>query len=67
MQLASLEAYVRIEQGRPEAVVEFRTVEGWKRERIIGMDGTIRLPILEIELPMAELYERVIFTADEAV
>ncbi len=66
LQLPSLEAYVRIEQGRPEAVVELRTLEGWKRERVFGLDGIIRLPTLEIELPLAELYERVIFTPAEA-
>ena len=65
LQISSLEAYVRIEQNRPEAVVEFRTVEGWKRERITGLDGIIRLPSLEIELPLAELYERVIFGSEE--
>ena len=65
LQLASLEAYVRIEQSRPEAVVEFRTVEGWKRERVIGVGGIIRLPTLEIELSLAELYERVVFDSGE--
>ena len=60
-QLPSLEAYVRIEQTRPEAVVEHLTPEGWKRECVLGLEGTIRLPSLEIELPMAELYERVVF------
>ena len=62
-QLPSLEAYVRIEQTHPEAIVEHLTSEGWKRDRILGLDGVIRLPSLEIELPMAELYERVIFPA----
>ena len=62
-QLPSLEAYVRIEQTHPEAIVEHLTAEGWKRDRILGLDGTIRLPSLEIELPMAELYERVVFSA----
>lgn len=66
LQLASLEAYVRIEQSRLEAVIEFRTVEGWKRERVVGLDAVIRLPTLEIELPLAELYERVVFPSDEA-
>ena len=67
LQLPSLEAYVRIEQERPEVVVEMRTLEGWKRERVIGLDGTVRLPALEVELPLAELYERVIFGSEESV
>ena len=59
--LGSLEAYVQIEQDRPEVVVERRTIEGWQRERFTGLDAIIRLPTLAIELPLAELYERVTF------
>ena len=59
--LGSLEAYVRIEQDRPEVVVERRTLEGWMLERLTGLEAVIRLPTLEIELPLAELYERVTF------
>ena len=61
LQLSSLEAYVRIEQNRPEAVVEHRTLEGWKIERTVGLEGMIRLPSIGIELPLAEIYERVEF------
>jgi Uma2 family endonuclease len=63
LQLASLQAYARIEQDRPEAVVERRTLEGWKAERLTGLDAIVRLPTLEIELPLAELYERIQFPA----
>lgn len=59
--LHSLEAYVRIEQDRPEVVVERRTIEGWQLERITGLDAVVRLPTLEIELPLAELYEWLTF------
>lgn len=61
LQLSSLEAYVRIEQSRPEAVVEHRTLEGWRLERAIGLEAVIRLPSIGIELPLAELYERIEF------
>ena len=61
LSLGSLEAYVRIEQGHPEVVVERRTIEGWQMERLIGLDAVIHLPTLEIELPLAELYERITF------
>ena len=61
LELGSLEAYVQIEQDRPEVVVERRTIEGWKLERLTGLDAVVRLPTLEIELPLAELYERVTF------
>lgn len=63
LNLGSLQAYVRLEQDRPEAVVERRTLEGWKLERITGLDAVVSLPGLEIELPLAELYERVVFPA----
>ena len=66
LQLPSLEAYARIEQERPEVVVERRTFEGWKPERIIGLEGVIRLPSLEMELPLAELYEGMTFPPESA-
>ena len=61
LQLPSLQAYVRIEQDRPEVVVDRRTPEGWKSERVSGLDAVVRLPELGIELPLAELFERVKF------
>ena len=61
LDLGSLEAYVRLEPDRPEAVIESRTIEGWKLERLTGLDAIISLPTLEIELSLAELYERVTF------
>jgi Uma2 family endonuclease len=63
LQLPSLLAYVRLEQARPEVVVETRTPDGWKLERLRGLDAVVRLPELEIELPLAELYERINFPA----
>ena len=60
LNLSSLQAYVRIEQDRPEVTIERRTFEGWKMEHIIGLDAVIRLPTLEIELPLTQLYEKVI-------
>ena len=63
LQLPSLQAYVRIEQDRPEVVVDRRTPEGWKSERVSGLDAVVRLPELGIELPLAELFERVTFGA----
>ncbi len=59
--IAALKAYVRIAQDRPSVAFHLRTPNGWKLEQVTGLDGTVRLPSLEIELPMAELYERVEF------
>lgn len=61
LSIAALRAYVRIAQDQPEVSFHFRIPEGWKREQIAGLDSIIRLPSLEIELPLAELYERVKF------
>ncbi len=59
LQLATLQAYVLIEQDRAEVVVVRRAPEGWQSEKLSGLDAVVRLPALEIELPLAELYERV--------
>ena len=59
LQLASLDAYVRIEQDHPEVILEHRTLEGWRLERLVGLEATIQLASIGIELPLAELYEGV--------
>ena len=61
LQLPSLQAYVRIEQARPEVVVDRRTPDGWKSEVVSGLGGVVRLPALGLELALAELFERVNF------
>ena len=55
--LPSLDAYVRIEQERREVVIERRTNAGWQRE-VLAADALVRLPTVEVEFPVAELYER---------
>ena len=59
--IAALEAYVIIVQDRPAVAFHVRTPDGWKLEKITGLDGILRLPSLEIELPLGELYERIEF------
>ena len=55
--LPSLDAYFRIEQERREVVIERRTNAGWQRE-VLAADAIVRLPTVEVEFPVAELYER---------
>jgi Uma2 family endonuclease len=62
-QLSSLTAYVRIEQTQAEIVVESRIGDTWKTERLVGVDAVLHLPSVGIELPLAELYERLNFQA----
>ena len=57
----ALQAYVCIAQDRPAISFDVRAPDGWKFEQVTGLDGIVRLPSLEIELPLAELYERVEF------
>ena len=56
--IPSLDAYVMIEQDRFEAIVEHRDPEGWRREVLTGKDAMLQLPTVEIEFPLADLYER---------
>lgn len=65
LQLSSLDAYVRIEQGRPEVILEHRTLEGWRLEHLVGLEATVPLSSVGIELPLAELYEGIIFPPAE--
>lgn len=66
LQLSSLEAYVRIEQDRPEVILEHRTLEGWRLDRLTGLEAVVCLPSVGIELPLAELYEGVAFPPPES-
>jgi Uma2 family endonuclease len=61
LQLSSLQAYVRIEQSRPERVIDRRTANGWTSESLKGLDAVLRLPELGLEFPFVELFERVTF------
>lgn len=68
LNLASLEAYVRIEQERAEVTIERRAPDGgWRAERFLGLGATLRLPgtLGMIELPLSDLYERVSFSSPQ--
>jgi len=57
LSLPSLDAYVRIEQDRLEVTIEHRDPAGWRRE-VLGEGDMIRLATVEVEFPVAALYER---------
>lgn len=61
LQIASLEAYIRIEQARPEVSIEQRAGGIWISLRRSGLDATVEIATLGFDLPLAELYERVRF------
>jgi Uma2 family endonuclease len=63
--IPELTAYLIIETDRPRVVMHRRTDSGFVAEVCEGVDGVIALEALEVELPLAELYERVEFSAGE--
>ncbi len=62
--IPSLCVYVLIEPAAPAAVVFRRTDEGFVREVYQGLNAVIPLGEIEIELPLAEVYEAVEFVPE---
>ena len=61
LQIPSLQAYVRIEQGCPDIVVERRAAGSWQSEKLSGLGAVLVLQEIAVRLPLAELYERLRF------
>jgi Uma2 family endonuclease len=59
--IPSLGVYALIEQDLPAAVVVRRTERGFVREVYQGLNALLPLPEIEIDLPLAEIYEGVEF------
>lgn len=57
VRIPSLQVYAVVEQELPLIVVYRRTPSGFVREVYDGMDAILPLPEIEIELPLAEVYE----------
>jgi Uma2 family endonuclease len=60
----SVQRYVMLEQDRIGATVYARIGEGWTHEILIA-DSTLDLPEIGIALPLAELYEGLVFAPEE--
>jgi len=57
--LASLDAYVLVDQARVAVTLYRRTDSGWERELLTDLaTGAIALPTIGCELPLAAVYER---------
>jgi Uma2 family endonuclease len=65
--IASLCVYGMIEQDSPVVVVFRRTAAGFVREVCMGLDAVIPLSEVGIELPLAEIYERIEFRPEPAI
>jgi Uma2 family endonuclease len=64
--IPSLSVYVLLEQESPAAVVFRRTEGGFVREVYQGLDAVVPLREIEIDLPLAEVYEGVEFLPEPA-
>jgi Uma2 family endonuclease len=67
-EIESLQEYVLVAQERPSVQVYRRDPSGvWSiQPPMLGLQTIVALPSADIELPLAELYERVEFSPDEA-
>jgi Uma2 family endonuclease len=63
--LESLQMYLLVEQDRAQVELYTRRSEGWLYTRYTGLESTAALPALEISLPLAALYDKVDFAAQE--
>ena len=62
----SLQALVFVSQGEPKVeVFERDDAGGWKFSEVSGLEAGVRIPAVEIILPLAELYDRVEFDPPE--
>jgi len=59
--IASLEAYLIVDSGEPRVTVWRRGEEGFAATVYTGDDAVIELAGLNIELPLADIYEAVVF------
>jgi Uma2 family endonuclease len=62
--IPSLDVYVLVEQHTALAVVFRRTDSGFVREVYEGLDAILPLSEIGISLPIAEIYETVVFTPE---
>jgi Uma2 family endonuclease len=58
----SLQAYAFVAQNRPHIEVHHRQDRAWLLYEAFGLDAVIRLDAIGVELPLAEVYDRVVFT-----
>ncbi len=60
-QLPTLRHYVLVEQNRPHMEVYDRVDGTWAGFRVLdGMDAVLTLPALDVAIPLAEIYRRVL-------
>jgi Uma2 family endonuclease len=61
LKLPSLQLYLLVETEMPLVVSHRRAGDIFTRQSYSGLDAIIPLPFLKTELPLAEIYERIVF------
>ncbi len=66
LKIPSLEAHVLIDQDRPRVEVLSRTADGrWELNYATGLDNVLKIDVVQIEIPLSEVYDRVEFPPPE--
>ena len=60
-EVPSIEAYLIIDQDRPRADLYTRAQEGWHLQNFSNPENVIPLPMLDCELPLAQVYRGIDF------
>jgi Uma2 family endonuclease len=64
-EIESLREYVLIDQTRPRVEVYYRRESNWAFTPVGDPNEDVQLASLDVRIPMAEIYERVVFQARE--
>lgn len=62
--LPSLFYYLTIEQVNPDVEVHSKAGDIWRKDTYTSMDNVIDLPLLELQLPLGDIYDDIIFDKD---
>lgn len=65
-QVATLKMYAFVAKDRPHVEMHVRQADGnWAIKDVQGMEATARIDAIGVDLPLAEIYDRVDFSAEE--
>ena len=62
--IASLQAYLVVDQHRVHVELFTRVEDGWRAQTFDRMEDIVRLQDLDVDLPLAEIYRGIVFSDD---